>query len=428
MTAPSNPSDPPTPSSASAPPTPFDVAAARAAFPSLGGEWVYLDNAGGSQCLGAAAERARDYLLSTNVQLGATYRPSVAAGERVADATAALADWIGAESVGEVVVGPSTTQNMVNLAASFGRWLSEGDEIVVTNADHEANVSPWRRLEERGIRIREWEVDEATWELDVAGLERVLSDRTRLVCFTAASNVVGSLTPVTELVGRIHSAGALACVDAVAQAPHRRPDAGAWGADIVGFSLYKAFGPHAAMLRVREGLLRELPSLNHAYMGEDAGPAKLQPGNVNYELTWAAGAVVDYLEELAASAGRGGGTRRDRIAAAYEAITVQEEILAARLLGFLASRERVRILGRAEPDASLRVPTVSFTVEGRSSRSIIEHLDALRLGARHGHFSAPRLVERMGLAPADGVVRISMVHVNTTDEIDRLCEALAEVT
>lgn len=399
--------------------TALDLSRVRAAFPALGGEWTYMDNAGGSQCLRSVADRIGDYLLHCNVQHGASYEPSVRAVARLARAQARLAELVGAREPREIVFGPSTTQLLANLASSFARMLAPGDEVVVTDADHEANVGCWTRLQERGIVVRTWPLHAGTLTLRREELEPLLSARTKLVCFTAASNVLGTLHPVADLVRCIHDAGALACVDAVAFAPHRLLDVAAWDVDLLAFSTYKVYGPHMGVLYGKADVLLGLPGINHWFIGEDDIPYKLQPGNACYELADGASVVVDYLESLG-----DGGTTRERLVAAFEAIARHEEALSERVLAFLRSRPRVSVHGATTAARATRVPTISFTVRGRSSESVVRALDARHLGARHGHFYARRLVDRLDVPAEDGVVRVSLVHYNTLDEADALVRAL----
>jgi cysteine desulfurase family protein (TIGR01976 family) len=391
----------------------LDPQAVRTAFPALAGDRIFLDNAGGSQTLGTVADRVRDYLLTTNVQLGATYEASRRAEERVRSGERAMARLVNAADPAEVVIGPSTTALLRTLAGSFGRTLAPGDEIVVTNCDHEANIGAWRELERDGIRVRTWELDRDTLALETADLEALLGERTRLVAVTHVSNVLGTVNPVREWARIIHERGALLCVDGVAFAPHRRIDVQAWDVDFYVLSLYKVYGPHLAVLYGKREHLRRLPGTNHFFIGPEEIPYKLQPGNVNYELTWGAGAVVEYL------AGLGDGS----LERAGEAIAAHEHALGSRLLDYLDGQPGVRVLGQPAMTAT-RVPTVSFVVEGRKSSTIPPRTDAADIGIRWGDFYARRLVEHLGLAGQDGVVRVSAVHYNTLDEMDRLIEVL----
>jgi cysteine desulfurase family protein (TIGR01976 family) len=394
--------------------TPFPIDYVRRQFPALAGEWTFFDNAGGSQILGRVVDRISDYLRTSNVQLGASYAVSRAATARVAAAAEGVAAMMNAADAREVVLGASTTQLLQNLAYAMAPGLAAGDEIVVTNVDHESNIGPWRRLEERGVVVKEWKVDPVTLALDVARLEPLMTARTRLVCFTHCSNVVGSIHPVAEITRFVHARGAEVCVDGVAYAPHRAIDVRAWDVDYYVFSLYKVYGPHVAALYGKRARLEALTGINHFFIGPSEVPYKLQPGNVCFELVHGAGGIGDYLDELAREAG----------VPPFEAIAAHEEALASRLLGFLGAHPRVKILGRRDPGKEGRVPTVSFVVEGRASSSVPPFTDAARIGIRFGDFYARRLVDSLGLGPRDGVVRVSMVHYNTLAEVDRLTAVL----
>ena len=407
----------------------LDLDFARAQFPALANGWVFLDNAGGSQVLASVADRVREYLLTTSVQVGASYEPSRLAAERIAAAARACALLVNAADPSEVVLGPSSTQLLQNLARAFRERIGPGDEIVVTNADHEANVTPWIRLaEERGATVRVWPADPATAGLDLAGLAPLMTGRTRLVCFPHVSNVVGTVHPVAEIARFVHQRGALVCVDGVAYAPHRAVDVRALDVDLYVFSLYKVFGPHQGLLYGRRELLLDLANVNHVFVPKDALPYKLLPGNLNYELAHGVPAIVEYLEELGRRAGAGSGaTARERIEAAFAAIARHEESLTAPLLEYLAGKPGVRLLGDPSPGRAGRIATVGFSVEGRSSAEIPAAVDAFRIGIRYGDFHARRLIEDLGLAERNGIVRISMAHYNTPEEMERLIAALETV-
>jgi cysteine desulfurase family protein (TIGR01976 family) len=401
----------------------LDVDFARSQFPALAGDWIFLDNAGGSQVLRAVADRVRDYLLSTSVQLGATYDASRLAAERVQEGVRAAATLIGADP-GEVVLGPSATQLLANLAWAMGEQLGPGDEVVVTNADHEANITPWLRLREHGVEVKIWRLNDETLELDLADLDALMTPRTRLVCFSQATNILGTIQPVEEITRFIHARGAKACVDGVAYAPHRFVDVHAWDVDFYVVSLYKVFGPHLGLLYGKREHLLELSNINHLFIGRDAIPYKLQPGNLNYELTYGLPAIVEYLQEQGRRAG-GKGETRDLLATAYDAMARHEAETVAPLLDCLAATPGVRVLGKTDPAPEGRVATVSFVAEGRKSSEIPAQLDKHRIGVRYGDFHARRLIQDLGYADRNGVVRISLGHYNTAEEIARVCEALA---
>ena len=387
----------------------LDLDAIRARFPGLGRDFVFFDNAGGSQILGAAIDRVVEFFTTSMVQLGGSYALSQLAGERVAGGQRALARWMGCDA-SEVVIGNSTTQLLANLTLAMAPGFMPGDEVIVTDVDHESNIGCWARLAAaRGVVIKSWHVDDESLTLGLDALERLMSERTRLVCFTQASNLVGSIHPVADITRFVHERGALVCVDGVAYAPHRPLPVRAWDVDYYVFSIYKMYGPHLACVYGRHELLAALRGINHFFIGDDEVPYKLQPGHVTYELAHALPAVVDYLASLD-----------------FDAVAAHERALAARLLDFLGGVRGVRVLGETRASAT-RVPTVSFTVDGKHAGEIVRASDAERIGIKHGDFYARRLVDRLGLGARGGVVRASMVHYNTLDEVERLCTALAPV-
>ncbi len=406
--------------------TPLNLDLIRAEFPALAGDTVFLDNAGGSQVLKRVADRVRDYLLTSSVQLGASYAASQRAGEKVLAARRAVAELINAPHDDEVVMGGATTALMFILTQALLPGVKPGDEIIVTNSDHEANIGGWMRLARAGAVIKVWEVNRDSLALELADLDRLLTPRTTWLAMTQASNILGTVNPVEEVSRRVHAAGGRVCVDAVAYAPHRLVDVQACGADVVVFSFYKVFGPHYAVMWGRRELLLSLPSLNHFFIGPEVIPYKLQPGNVNYELSYGCIGIHEYLCDTGASLGAGG-TPRQRMQAAFDAFAAHEDRLAERLLGWLRGRKSVRIIGRPSATDGHRVPTISFIVANTPSESIVRHVDSHGIGIRFGDFYAKRLIESLGLQGQGGVVRVSMAHYNTEAEIDRLIRAFEEV-
>ena len=417
----------------------LDLDFVRSRFPALDGTWVFLDNGGGSQIVQPVLDRMHEFLTTSNVQLGASYAPSRLASRRLERAQRAVATLLNAGDPDEVVMGTSTTALLRVLAGSVGRTLETGDEIVVTDGDHEANIHPWLELERVGARIRWWRVDPDTGELPLDALEPLMGPRTRLVAMTHASNVLGSINPVRRVADRVHAHGAWLCVDGVGFAPHRAVDVQALGADFYAFSFYKTFGPHHAVLWGRKKHLLDLPGHAFHFIAEDDVPYKFQPGNVNYELSYSIVGLLEYLEEVAVRSGveapdeptglggpteSGGRPRRRAVETAFAAIAAHEERLARRLLDFLGSRSGVRIVGHTTADRRRRVPIVSFVTPGRESRAIVEAVDRHHVGIRYGHFYSARLVDALDLPDPDGVVRVSMAHYNTVEEIDRLVGAL----
>lgn len=406
-------------------PVELDLDFVRAWFPALDDRWALFDNAGGSLTTQAVTAGIMEYLERYQVQLGASYALSQQAEARVRAGEATAAELLGT-SPDQTVVGPSTTVNLATLARSLAPLLSPGDEVVVTDLDHEANIGPWRALADHGAVVRTWRLDRTRATLDPAALDALLSARTRLVAFTHCANVVGEILDVRAIVERVrrNRADTWIVVDGVAYAPHRLVDVEALGVDAYAVSLYKVYGPHLGAMFVRRELLEQAKGQNHYFVPEDALPYKLQPGNVTHELAAGLPGIGAYFDGVAAHHGVLGLTRRERWAGVFELFAAHEERLAARLLTFLDEHLRCYVIGPTVPDRAVRAPTIAFVVEGCSASAVVPLLDERGIAVRWGHFYAKRAIDALGLAEVEGVVRVSMVHYNTLAEVDRLIEAL----
>ncbi|UCH92102.1 MAG: cysteine desulfurase-like protein [Candidatus Aminicenantes bacterium] len=393
----------------------------RKQFPALSGKWIFFDNAGGTQVLQQVVNRIQDYLLTSNVQLGASYDVSRQSCERVGQGIQAMAEFINARDQCEVILGSSTSMLLKNLSFSLVEVFKPGDEVIVTNCDHEANIGPWRSLEKRGIHIKEWRLNPETLDLHLEDLVSLMTEKTRLVALNHISNILGTINPIKEIASFVHERGAMICVDGVAYAPHRLVDVRELDVDFYAFSFYKVYGPHYSLLYGKKAHLENMPGINHFFL-ENEIPLKFQPGNVSYELSYSLLGVKDYFTEFARVHARGEAVEglRNSAALAYECFAQYEETLSARLLDFLDSKPNVRIIGRKEADQKLRVPTISFVIDNVKSSSIPPEVDKHYIGIKYGDFYARRLIEDLGLAPQDGVIRVSMVHYNTVEEVDRL--------
>lgn len=408
--------------------TSFPIEFVRQQFPSLAGDWAFFDNAGGSQTLKQVVERISEYLLTSDVQLGASYAVSHLASDRVAQAARAMARLVNAKSASEVVMGPSTTMMIRILALCIVQTWQPGDEVVVTNCDHEANIGAWVDLEKQGIKIKFWRINPETFQLELEDLRQLLSEKTRLVAFTHASNILGTINPVKEISQIAHQHGAMVCVDGVAYAPHRLIDVQDLDVDFYTFSFYKVYGPHYALLYGKQEHLSRMPGINHYFIENTDIPYKFQPGNVNFELSYGMLGLADYLSELAQFKHPDKtGDLRSQMVQAYDLISLQEEVIGDRLLKYLVSKSNVRIIGQPEANRAVRVPTISFVVEGMNSEAITLEVDKHHIGIRFGDFYAKRLIDYLGLAQQGGVVRVSMVHYNTLAEVDRLIQAFEQI-
>jgi cysteine desulfurase family protein (TIGR01976 family) len=406
--------------------SPLDLDYVRSQFPGLARGWTLFDNAGGSQILKGAVERINTFLIEKNVQIGGSYAVSQAAAAALYESRTAAMHLVNASRPEEIVFGASTTQLLQNLARAMQSQLSPGDEIIVTVSDHESNIGPWDRLQERGITLKFWPLNKDTLTLDLADLAPLMSDRTKLVCVTHVSNILGSINPIREIADFVHARGAKICVDAVAYAPHRAVDVQALDVDYYVFSLYKTYGPHYALMYGKYDLLAELDTLYHYFYGKDKVPGKLEPGNPNYELAYSTCGIVDYLTTLGEQAGETG-TVRQKIEAAFAAITAQENLLAERLLAYLRSRNDCRIVGQTTNSGSTRVPTIAFRFDGRDAGEVCKAMDGEKIAIRFGDFHSRRLAEYLELTDHSGMVRVSMVHYNTLEEIDRFTAALDRI-
>jgi cysteine desulfurase family protein (TIGR01976 family) len=399
----------------------------RAQFPafaetSLQG-FAHFENAGGSYACRQTIEWLDRYYRQTKVQPYYNFPASRIAGKQMDAAKERMAAWLNV-AADELHFGPSTSQNTYVIAQALRELLKPGDELIVTNQDHEANVGAWSRLQSTGIVVREWKVDPDTAELRTADLETLLGPRTRAVAFTHCSNVVASINPVRQWTDMVHRAGARAIVDGVSFCPHGIPDIEALGADIYLFSLYKVYGPHLGVMYVRRDLHSELPHQGHFF---NAGRAayRLTPAGPDHAQIASANGVIDYMEAVADRHGFGDEPVPARAKAVRTLFRNHETTLLQPLLDFLSKHPRIRMIGKDR--APERAPTVAFTVDGHRSTELASRLSEFNLGVGVGHFYAYRLVKALHIDTEDGVLRASFVHYTSVDEINRLVAALRTI-
>ena len=395
----------------------------RAQFPSLSGDVIYLENAGGSQVPAVVADSIRDYMLSSYVQLGAGYPLSQRCTELVDEAHDFVRTMMNGAG-GEVILGPSTSALLEMLAGCYAKTLTPGSEIVVAQTGHEANVGPWKHLERSGFPLRWWEMDPQTLSCPLDGLAQLLNDRTALVALPHVSNLLGGIVDIGAITDIAHEAGARVVVDGVAYAPHRAIDVSGWGVDWYAYSTYKVYGPHMAALWGRRDAVAELTGPNHFFVPDDEVPYKFEVGGVSHEGCAGILGLRSYLSFLA-GLDQPQDLDRAAIERVFETMTECELPLQARLIEYLRARDDVRIVGPEDSGLS-RVGTISFVHDSKTSAEITEVVDRSGIGIRHGHMYAYHLCEAAGLDPEDGVVRVSLVHYNTPEEIERLIEVFDE--
>lgn len=397
----------------------------RSHFPALDGEWAFFDNAGGTQVAKHIGDKIQDYLYSTNVQLGASYDISQKSGERVNNAQQIWKEAINASHTSEIILGSSTTALLQNLSHSLVKTLKPGNEVIVSNTDHEANIGPWMNMESFGIKVKIWKVNPETFSLELDDLAKMMTNNTRLVAFTHASNILGTINPIEKFTKFIHENGALVCVDGVAYAPHRIIDVKKWDVDFYVFSLYKVYGPHYSLLFAKKKIIDDLPGINHFFIGKEDSPYKLQPGNVNFELAYGSTGIIDYFNDIFNyHSDEKNLPLFKRLEKVFELISVHEEELAQPLIEFLNSKSKVRIIGEKTANKDIRVPTISFTVDNNKSSEIPLLVDPHKVAIRWGDFYARRLIQDLSLMENNGIVRVSMVHYNTIYEVEKLIKVL----
>ena len=404
--------------------TALNVDFVREQFPPLKDGWVFLENAGGSYVPRQVIERVTEYMTDSQVQPNWGFASSERATERIKRGLQTAAEFINAEP-DEVFIGPSTTMNVFVMSQALAADFKRGDEIIVTEQDHEANVGAWRRLAAQGLVIREWPVDRSTGALVPDALEQLLNDRTRLVAFTHCSNVCSTVHDLPRLIRAIHAAGAVAFVDGTAYAPHFPIDVKALDVDFYVFSLYKVCGPHQSVLYGKRALLERAAGLNHFFIGNESITYKFLPGGPSHEMTAATVGVGEYFDALYhAHFNQPENAFHTRLHQVYQLIGGHESQLAARVERFLRGRDGVRILGRVPSRDGRLAPVISFWVPGRKSAEIAASLQAQKIAIGNGDFWARRCVSAVGLNPDDGVVRVGIAHYNSDADIDRLLEAL----
>jgi cysteine desulfurase family protein (TIGR01976 family) len=401
---------------------PLDVASVRAHFPSLAEGAAHFDGPGGSQTPDVVGRAVADTLTSAISNRGGVTASERRAEQVVTDCRAALGDLLGADPRG-IVVGRSATALTYDLSRALAKGWGPGDEVVVTRLDHDANIRPWvQAAEAAGATVRWVDFDPATGELSADAVAAVMSDRTRLVATTAASNLIGTRTPVCRVADLAHEVGALHWVDGVHATAHASVDLAALRADFWTCSPYKFMGPHCGVLAANPELLDDVHP-DKLLPSTDAVPERFELGTLPYELMAGTTAAVDFIASLAGDEGGSTATRRERIELGMKAVHAHERTLLDELEPALRAMPAVTV----HSNARSRTPTLLFTVEGRDPQEIRGLLAERGVNAPAGHFYAIECSRHLGLGDSGGV-RVGLAPYTSADDIDRLITGLTEIS
>ncbi len=408
---------------------PLDTAWVRSQFPSLsqtvnGYPAVYLDGPGGTQVPQRVIDAISGYLSNSNANTHGAYATSQRTDAMIAEARSAMADFLHCDP-SEVIFGANMTSLTYAISRAIGRELKAGDEIVATRLDHDANYAPWVALEERGVSIRIAEIHDEDCTLDMEDLARKINGRTKLVAVGYASNAVGSINNIQEVVRLAHAAGALAYIDAVHYAPHGPIDVQALDCDFLVCSIYKFFGPHMGVLYGKQAHLRRLKPYKLA-ANTDEIPECWEWGTLNHECIAGITACVDYLAQLGPKTNTG--TRRSALLASWKIIKAHERILIEQLIAGLLRIPGLTFYGITDPERfTERCPTVAVRISGHTPLELATELGKRGFFTWDGNYYALNLTEHFGVEKDGGFLRIGLAHYNTADEVDRLLATLQEI-
>jgi cysteine desulfurase family protein (TIGR01976 family) len=416
---------------------PLNPSLVREQFPSLKRRAIFLDNPGGTQIAQQSLDRITDYLLHHNANHEGAFATSIESDAILAEAHTTMADLLNAARPDEIVFGANMTSLTLHISRSIARTWSPGDEIVVTRLDHDANITPWNlAARDRGVNVRWVDFNPEDGKLNLEDLQQALEKKPRLLAVGYASNALGTINPLDQIIPMAHAAGALVYVDAVQYAPHGLIDVQALDCDFLVCSAYKFFGPHAGILYGRYDLLDELTAYK-VRPASNEPPGKFETGTQNHEGIAGVLGAVEYLdwvgatfggEFLAQYAGRYQG-RRLRLKLAMSAIRAYEFEISRLMLDILAETPGVKLYGPNEPDKlEGRVPTFSFTLEGWGPRQLAEALAEEDIFTWDGNYYALAVTERLGLEESGGMLRAGPVHYNTLEEIERFGQVLGRLS
>ena len=396
--------------------------------------WRFMENAGGSQIPRIVSNAIKDYMDNFYVQVGASYDLSVEATNIVKQAHNLMSEFFNSSDCGEIVFGPSTSQLIYNLAICYSRVLNPGDEIIIATSGHEANIGPWVDIAKDKnlvLKICPPEKDDNGNILTISEtkFKELLSDKTKLVALPHVNNLLGEIVDVKKFTNLAHQVGAKVIVDGVAYAPHRVIDVKDWDVDWYVCSVYKIYGPHMAVMFGKTERFSELTGLNWFFVGNSNVTYKFELGCISHESCAGVVALLNYFKKILEifNVPYEGLSTRKIIEECFTLFTKLEHPLQHKLLTFLLSKPKVRLFGSYCCDNSFRVPTISFTHSEVSSKDICSELHKAMIACRNGHMYAYRLVEFYNVDLNDGVVRLSLLHYNTEEEVDYLISILDKI-
>ena len=393
---------------------------------SLSSKWTFFENAGGSYVPHNVINQLNKFMTSTKVQPYAEFETSKIAGDNMDMATSLFADIINAKK-DEIIIGSSTTMNMYVLSNAMKNLLEPGDEIIVTNQDHEANIGAWRKLKNNGAIIKEWQINPSNAELEIEDFKKLISPKTKIVAVTHCSNIVGSINNLKEISSIAHENDAYVVGDGVSYAPHGFPDVKDLDVDFYTFSLYKTYGPHLGLLYGKKNILSILPNQNHEFLDGNI-PYTLNPGGPNHEELSSLLGVYEYFNNLYSHHySNENSNLRQKIEKVNQLISQHEEKIGNLFLDYLKTRKDIKLIGKNNISNKNRAPTFAFTSKKYSSKILSSKLVENKIATRNDNFYAWRCLKALGINTEDGVVRTSMVHYNTEEDVNKLIKAFEKI-
>ncbi len=408
----------------------LDVDYVRTQFPAfqdpLSKDWSFFENAGGSYVPQDVIEKLTNFMTSTKVQPYAEYPMSKIAGENMDKATKLFSNMINANE-NEILIGGSTSINLYVLSNALKKFIEPGDEVIVTNQDHEANISPWRKLKDIGAKIIEWKFNLKNHELELEDLKKIISKKTKIIAVTHCSNIVGSVNNLKAISDLAHDCGAIIIGDGVSYAPHGFPNVKELDVDFYTFSLYKTYGPHLALLYGKEEILQKLPNQNHEFLNGKY-PYTINPGGPNHEELVSLIGIYDYFMKLYDYHFNDKNLNiREKIEKINKLISLHEKEIANPILEYIDNRDDLVLIGKNRINNKDRAPTISFYSKQISSEKISKKLVEQKIATRNDNFYAWRCLSALGINHNDGVVRLSLTHYNSNEDVEKLLDALKKV-